>query len=284
MAPRKPVQPQYADLSPERMRQGIKRLQAVLQQVKGFNPELEECVETVKAERLSAAVEAALTQSFGHGTVEYQRYSDAALFSWPLNYAYQVPLHEIQESLRRCKSRSMELLQEAIAFLENELGLLDPGLPAPSMEVLTADERGGSNVVIGHGGSPVWRELRDFLRERLGLPVDEFNAAAAAGLPTVERLTQMLDEAGFAFLVMTAEHQQPDGKIRARENVVHEIGLFQGRLGFRKAIILLEEGCEEFSNVRGLGQIRFTKGHLSAKFEEVRHVLEREGVIIASIK
>jgi predicted nucleotide-binding protein len=48
---------------------------------------------------------------------------------------------------------------------------------------------------------------------------------------------------------MTAEDERADGKLNARLNVVHEIGLFQGRRGFNRAIILLEEGCEEFSNV-----------------------------------
>jgi predicted nucleotide-binding protein len=81
--------------------------------------------------------------------------------------------------------------------------------------------------------------------------------------------------------MMTAEDEQPDGTLRARENVVHEAGLFQGRLGFRKAIILLEDGCEEFSNIRGLGQIRFPKNNVSAKFDEIRQVLEREGLIAA---
>jgi predicted nucleotide-binding protein len=67
--------------------------------------------------------------------------------------------------------------------------------------------------------------------------------------------------------------------VRARENVVHEVGLFQGRLGFTRAIVLLEEGCEEFSNIHGLGQLRFPKGSISAKFEDIRAVLEREGLI-----
>ena len=40
---------------------------------------------------------------------------------------------------------------------------------------------------------------------------------------------------------------------------MHEAGLFQGRLGFTRAIIMLEEGCEEFSNIEGLGQIRFER-------------------------
>ncbi|HEY7423990.1 MAG TPA: hypothetical protein VH682_07125, partial [Gemmataceae bacterium] len=58
-----------------------------------------------------------------------------------------------------------------------------------------------------------------------------------------------------------------------------EVGLFQGRLGFERAIILLEEGCSEFSNIVGLTQIRFPKGNIMAKSEEVRRVLERECIL-----
>jgi hypothetical protein len=46
-----------------------------------------------------------------------------------------------------------------------------------------------------------------------------------------------------------------------------------------KAIILLEEGCEEFSNIEGIGQIRYPKGNIKAAFEEIREVLQREGVL-----
>jgi predicted nucleotide-binding protein len=66
----------------------------------------------------------------------------------------------------------------------------------------------------------------------------------------------MLDNAWLAFLVMTAEDERTDGTKQARANVIHEVGLFQGRLGFERAIILLEEGCSEFSNIVGLTQIR----------------------------
>lgn len=137
----------------------------------------------------------------------------------------------------------------------------------------------GSMFFIGHGRSPVWKDLKDFLKDRLHLPVDEFNRVPVAGIHTVERLEKMLDSARFAFLVMTAEDEDSEGKTRARQNVVHEVGLFQGRLGFRKAIVLLEEGCDEFSNITGLSQIRFPKGDICSKFEDIRRVLEREGLI-----
>ena len=137
----------------------------------------------------------------------------------------------------------------------------------------------GTKVFIGHGHSPAWRELQDFLQNRLSLSTDEFNRVSAAGIPTSDRLSAMMDTAGIAFLMMTGEDEQADGSLRARENVVHEAGLFQGRLGFGKAIVLLEEGCKEFSNITGLGHIPFPNNSIAAAFEEVRKVLEREGLI-----
>jgi predicted nucleotide-binding protein len=140
-------------------------------------------------------------------------------------------------------------------------------------------ERVGTNVFIGHGHPLLWRELKDFIEDRLRLPVDEFNRVPVAGVTNIARLSEMLDAAAIAFLIMTGEDEQPDGRMRARMNVVHEAGLFQGRLGFTRAIVVLEGGCEAFSNIEGLGQIRFPIGNIKAAFEEIRQVLEREGII-----
>jgi predicted nucleotide-binding protein len=134
-------------------------------------------------------------------------------------------------------------------------------------------------VFIGHGKATVWRDLKELLQDRLQQTPDEFNLESAAGMSTTERLGEMLDSAAFAFLVMTSEDEHADSTLHARENVIHEAGLFQGHLGFRRAIILLEEGCSEFSNIKGLGQIRFPKGDIKAKSEEIRKVLEREGLL-----
>jgi predicted nucleotide-binding protein len=134
-------------------------------------------------------------------------------------------------------------------------------------------------IFIGHGRSPLWREFKDFIEDRLHLKWDEFNRESTAGVSTFERLMTMRDKSAFAFLVMTAEDEHADATRHARENVIHEIGYFQGHLGPRKAIILLEEGCEEFSNVIGLGQIRFPKGNADTAFEKMRRVLEREGML-----
>ncbi|PJZ75296.1 TIR domain-containing protein [Leptospira neocaledonica] len=152
-------------------------------------------------------------------------------------------------------------------------------LELKELNIMNSDQTKINKIFIGHGRSLAWRDLKDFISERLKIEYEEFNRSPSAGMATKERLEQMLSSCTFAFLVMTAEDTGVDDKKYARSNVVHEIGLFQGRLGFTKAIILLEEGCEEFSNIVGLTQIRFPKDSIKSCFEEIRRVLERENII-----
>ena len=140
--------------------------------------------------------------------------------------------------------------------------------------------RSGRTVFIGHGHSEDWRKLYIYLRDRHDLSVKEFNSGSSPlGISVTDHLQSMLDDAGFAFLILTGEDEQATGILHPRLNVVHEAGLFQGRLGFQKAILVLENGCQGFSNVDGLTAIRFEKGKIEAKFHEAIDVLKREGLI-----
>jgi predicted nucleotide-binding protein len=274
-----PSPPPRAELTPDRMRQGISRLERCIAMIEAFDPQtIQTPHDTLKADELSASVDGVLVQTFGDDTADYRRYSGAKNFSWPLNMARLTPIPTIQESLAKCRARSLALLRQAASFLKQELEL-SGSVATGKSDARPALPSIGTNIFIGHGRSLIWRELKDFLEDRLRLSVDEFNRVPAAGIATSTRLSEMLDAAAFAFLVMTAEDEQTDGTLRARENVVHEVGLFQGRLGFARAIVLVEDECKEFSNIHGLGQIRFPAGNIAAKFEDIRAVLEREGVI-----
>lgn len=186
----------------------------------------------------------------------------------------QVPPHiafkaEVLEKLSYGDQVSVlgELARHAAKYLEKQFTMKGKTIA-----------RVGGRIFVGHGRSEMWRALKDFIID-LKLEYEEFNRESAAGVSTKERLLEMLDTSSCAFLVMTAEDEHADGSQHARENVVHEVGLFQGRYGFERAIILLEEGCREFSNIKGVGQIRFPKGKLDASFNEVRRVLKREKFI-----
>lgn len=133
-----------------------------------------------------------------------------------------------------------------------------------------------SKVFVGHGQDPQWRDLKDHLHEKHGYSVEAYEIGSRAGHTIRDILEEMLDSSSFALLVMTGEDETKEGNLRPRQNVVHEAGLFQGRLGFPRAIILLEEGAEEFSNIFGLQQIRFSKGKIKESFGDVLAVLKRE--------
>ena len=160
-----------------------------------------------------------------------------------------------------------------------QLGLYEE-LPNNTQQTANNDTMNNENkkIFIGHGGSHIWREIKDFIEDTLGLDCVEFNSVSPAGKSTVDRLKEMLEESCMAFLIMTGEDEQPDGKLRARSNVIHEVGLFQGKLGFERAIILLEEGCEDFSNIHGITYIPFPKGKINTTFGEIIRVLKRESI------
>ncbi|RMG27563.1 MAG: hypothetical protein D6732_19990, partial [Methanobacteriota archaeon] len=124
-------------------------------------------------------------------------------------------------------------------------------------------------VFIGHGRDPAWRDLKDHLQDKHNIQVEAYETGARAGHTIRDILEDMVSKSTFAILVLTAEDEQAGGGYRARQNVIHEAGLFQGRLGFSRAILLLEDGVEEFSNVQGIQYIRFSKNNIKETFGEV---------------
>jgi len=61
--------------------------------------------------------------------------------------------------------------------------------------------------------------------------------------------------------------------MRARQNVIHEIGFFQGKYGRKNVVLLCEEGVELFSNISGIVYIQFDRNHFPEVFEQLRNEL-----------
>jgi len=131
-------------------------------------------------------------------------------------------------------------------------------------------------IFIGHGRSSLWRDLKDHLTDKHDYKIEAYETGARAGHTIRDVLDEMANKSSFAILVMTGEDEDKTGKLRARPNVIHEIGLFQGRLGFSRAIVLLEDETEEFSNLFGVQQLRFSKGNIKEVFGDVLATLKRE--------
>jgi predicted nucleotide-binding protein len=134
-------------------------------------------------------------------------------------------------------------------------------------------------IFIDHGRSPLWREVKSFLEDALGLSVVCYESESRVGKSIVPILEKMLAEANFAVLILTGEDETATGSVRARQNVIHEIGLFQSRLGFNRAILLKQEGVENFTNVDGLQYIPFAENRIEQTFHELIRALKREELL-----
>ena len=173
-------------------------------------------------------------------------------------------------------------LAKAKAILRTMIKESESTEEGPSFPATKAfEERSAVNqcVFIGHGRSPLWARLQLHLQNDLGLRVVNFESESRTGKPAVSILTKMLGEAEFAILVLTGEDETATGSMRARQNVIHEVGLFQSKLGFDKAILLKQEGVEDFTNVAGLQFIAFSDNKIEQSFYELDRTLRREGLI-----
>ena len=144
----------------------------------------------------------------------------------------------------------------------------------------TVDEAGDSSarptIFVGHGRSALWKDLKDHLQDQHHYPVVAYETGARAGHTVRDILQEMMASSSFALLVLTGDDKISDDTYRARQNVIHEAGLFQGKLGFSRAIILMEDDVEEFSNIAGIHQIRFSKGNIKETFGDVLATIRRE--------
>lgn len=267
-SPPEPVPKQFSSF--EEIERGITKLRRRLEEVERVDP-AEVSYDDAAVDTVESNISNAILEIFGPASPEYREHQYHRI--WKGSMIMGMSRDYAQQCFSEGLPQTQTMLQGLIDRLEEKK------LDFAPQQISKQRDSTSRRVFVGHGAAPLWMQLKEFLTDRLKLGYEEFNRESPAGYTHKERLEQMLDSTNFAFLVMTAEDQHSDATQHARENVVHEVGLFQGRHGFQKAIVLLEEGCEEFSNIHGLNQIRFPPGDIMACSEEIRRVLEREGII-----
>jgi hypothetical protein len=173
-------------------------------------------------------------------------------------------------------NRAQSLLESMIQEVQNDRPALATVALETAIENTTKINR-KSCVFIGHGRSPVWLRVQSFLKDEVGLKTVSFESESRTSESIVPILEGMLDQSDFAVIVLTAEDATADGHLRARQNVIHETGLAQGKLGFKRVVILKQEGVEELSNLAGLQYISF-KDRVENALYDFGRVLKREGL------
>jgi predicted nucleotide-binding protein len=182
----------------------------------------------------------------------------------------------VQTSTNDKTVRSLYNLCQKLKTLSKEDLLIEFESIRPKKQLKSV---GGGQIFIGHGRSKLWARLQVFLKDDCNLSTLTFEDESRTGETIINILEDFLDKSSLAILIMTAEDETAEGKSRARQNVIHEAGLFQGRLGFDKVIILKQQGVEEFSNIAGLQYIPFSGDNIEQCFYELQRKLKKIGMI-----
>ena len=127
-------------------------------------------------------------------------------------------------------------------------------------------------VFITHGHSSEWRAVQAFIEKDVQLLTIELEQEPNMGLTIIEKLIDNSVRCNSSVIVMTGDDVANGDEARVRENVMHEIGFFQGRYGRSNVILLHEEGVNIPTNLSGVAYVPFPKGNIQAGF----HVLQRE--------
>jgi predicted nucleotide-binding protein len=253
-----------AELNVGQLQTGIARLSKVLERVTQFDPQsVTEQHNIPHVEQLSAAIDDALVRTFGADTLDYDRYRHASEFNnGPFNYAYDVPIREVHQSLARSKASNIALLEQAVETLNERLAEAGPlsisGGNAPSASAI--DSR---KVFVVHGHDEGAREAVARFLEKIGLEAVILHEKANQGRTVIEKVEAHSD-VGFAVVLLTPDDEgclkggtlQP----RPRQNVLLELGYFIGKLT-RKRVCTLKVGELEIpSDWRGVVDEPFDNG------------------------
>mgnify|MGYP003576749308 CR=1 FL=1 len=193
----------------------------------------------------------------------------------PSGDGFYIPPRETSDSDSTVQ-RMQAIVRDLVGLGQAELEQLASGLVGGAGGLASEEDTVRQPCVfIGHGRSRLWARLKLFLENELGLATLTYESESRTGDSIVPILEKMLDQTTFAVLLLTAEDEGINGGKRARQNVVHEAGLFQGRIGFKRAILLVQEGLEDFSNIAGLQHIPFSDDNVEQTFYELHRVLKR---------
>lgn len=121
-------------------------------------------------------------------------------------------------------------------------------------------------IFISHGRNPIWRELQDYLEKDLDFQTLELAQEPNLGRTVFQKLMEESKKCSIAIIVMTGDDIANKNEVRARENVIHELGLFQGLYGSDRVILLHETDVNIPTNIQGIVYIPFQKESINMTF------------------
>lgn len=162
-------------------------------------------------------------------------------------------------------------------FYKTENFSLGNGKSGSVNAVMDAGRLDNNKVFIVHGHDEMLKlKLKDYLQNTLGFskPVI-LSEVAGRGRTIIESFEEESQNAGFIFVLLTPDDFVDDSQLRARQNVIFELGYFMGKYGRKsgRVIVLLKGEVDIPSDLGGILYIRVDQG-IEAAGEEIRKAIK----------
>ncbi|WP_051903695.1 TIR domain-containing protein [Neorhizobium vignae] len=255
-------------MTPDDLAKGVRRLQKRLDQVLLFDPETLDQADPYSTVRpLEAEIETALSETFGHGTIEYNRFAAAKRFDWPIVMGGGIRHSEKVAHVKKDKQRSIQLLQAAIDLLQERIA--DTGEAGRANDAPVARAKQSSRIFIVHGHDNEPKEATARFISAIGFEPVILHEQANRGRTIIQKFREEASDVGFAIVLMTPDDAMPDGMTRARQNVILELGFFLGALGPDRVAAMVKGQVERPSDFDGVVYIPFDPGWKVAVSKEL---------------
>jgi predicted nucleotide-binding protein len=258
--------PQPPVLTKDQIGRRIEVLRRCIGELEAFEPaKVQKRYNIAEVEAIEASISDALANAFGHGTPRFNLYKGAAeldqgphimrvepAFGYGPGLDYDAhDAVEARQYLAEGKVRSIQLLQKAITALEDDIADCEPA-PVRATAPLAANK-----VFVVHGHDEAALQAVARFLEQIGLEAIVLREQPDRGRTIIEKFQECAGHVGFAVVLLTPDDvagsvAAPASALRARQNVIFELGYFAGKLGRGRACLLRKGNVEIPSDLYGV--------------------------------
>lgn len=122
----------------------------------------------------------------------------------------------------------------------------------PEIETSKVEKVSGNTVFIIHGHNELLKIQVQLLLTKAGVPNLVLHEQPDRGRTIIDKLVDEGKHSNFAIALLTADDKLENGRARARQNVILEIGYFMGQLGKERVRLLVSDDVEIPSDLHGI--------------------------------
>ncbi|MCE3231928.1 MAG: nucleotide-binding protein containing TIR-like domain-like [Rickettsiaceae bacterium] len=274
-------EPKQVELTIDQIRRGITSINRRIKELEEFDPNAVGERGAPEVDALEASLEGTIVDVFGHNTVEYKRYISAARLdngpitlttSWIEARGGYSQREDFHQYLIKGKQASLLLLAQAVRWLEEKLSDQESSVNFPVTTSLKPNVD-SNKIFIVHGHDDAPKQAIARFIEKLGLEAIILHERANKGRTLITKLSEEADAIKFAIVLMTPDdHGKPiaqdNFKLRARQNVIFELGFFIGKLGSSHVAALVKGEIETPSDYDGVAYISLDKEDWKTKLAQ----------------